>query len=405
MRRPPAVSSATPSPPPSPSGHVELVTLDPQATAALHIDFARLRQTPVYEPLIALRRRAKVDAPLDQANEECGFPVLDSISEVAMSAVDADTWSVAATLSVPAENALDCLRRHFQGTDTTLPDGTRVVGLWSDPSAAAAFVKDGVLYVGTPASIQRAAAADASKNEVAARTALSGDKVAAWYADEKGLLGRAVEGNLRASEKEIWLDTRLRMESAELAEKTAQGIQGIQARGEPKGTAPFATGVAAEGETVVLHLSGRQVRVTLMPLALAGPGVFLTEARKAEARRTADAIARAVTAAVERDKAARKPVRFPLTAPPVPKDVPRGSKYQSSDGDWAATWKEIGFRLDAAQYFRYSIVTAPDRKHTVVRAEGDVDGDGKGSLYEVPLEIDGKGEVSRGQTKVSKEQP
>ena len=109
-------------------------------------------------------------------------------------------------------------------------------------------------------------------------------------------------------------------------------------------------------------------------------------------------------AAVERDHAGGKAARFPPSAPPVPGAVPPGTKYQSSPSDWQeGSWKTIGFTMDTPQYYRYSVVTSGDRKHATVRAEGDLDGDGKSSLYELPLELDKQGRVVEGTPRVTPE--
>jgi hypothetical protein len=119
-----------------------------------------------------------------------------------------------------------------------------------------------------------------------------------------------------------------------------------------------------------------------------------------EARVTVGEIARDLASSVEHGRKAHGPARFPVSAPAVPAEVPKATKYQSTESDWTATWKEIGFSMKEPQYFRYSIVTAPDRKHAVVRAEGDLDGDGKTSVYEIPMEIDSKGQVTQAAMKV-----
>jgi hypothetical protein len=87
--------------------------------------------------------------------------------------------------------------------------------------------------------------------------------------------------------------------------------------------------------------------------------------------------------------------KFPPSAPPTPKDVPKGAKFKPDDKTWShPTWKLLRFEMTQPMYYSYEVQTAPDGKSCVVRAHGDLNGDGKQSTFEMKLTIDPKtGEV------------
>jgi hypothetical protein len=120
---------------------------------------------------------------------------------------------------------------------------------------------------------------------------------------------------------------------------------------------------------------------------------YVAQTKTAEARNTLQELAKRLMGLVATAKARGEAARFPPSAPPVPTEVPHASKW--ANPDWShPTWRAIGFLIEMPIYYRYQIVTSPDRKHVVVRAEGDLNGDGKtSSLYEVALDIDNAGAV------------
>ncbi len=394
----------------APAAPAALSGIDPEARIVLRVGFARLRETPLFRALMQLAAAsgAGMDDELKDVERRCGFPVLDAISEVAVSVTDgADDVVIAARLSVPPENGLACVRTLAGGTDGQLDDGTKAVRLKADGYA---LVKDGVLYVGTPGGLRRATGPAAGKSALAAKVTLENDTVAATQSDMKDGPLNGFGGTLRASDKEFWLDLGVDMGSDEMAAQMANMMQGtlkgsaVSPKSEVSG---LARAVEADGKTLRLHLGKKgsaeeqaQFVGVLGSLAVAGVRKYVAQAKTAEATSTLGEIAKDLSASVDRDRSARKPARFPLSAGPVPQSVPRGTKYRSSPSDWSATWKDIGFSMNGPQYFRYSIVTAPDRKHATVRAEGDFDGDGRSSVYEVRLEIDKNGAVSEGPMQV-----
>lgn len=83
----------------------------------------------------------------------------------------------------------------------------------------------------------------------------------------------------------------------------------------------------------------------------------------------------------------------PSSRVPVPEDplAVRGQRYQSNAADWAGSpWRELRFSMIQAQHYQYSYEsegTGAQAKATV-RAQGDLDGDGRRSLFELTVAPD-----------------
>ncbi|HEX2870665.1 MAG TPA: hypothetical protein VHP33_05400 [Polyangiaceae bacterium] len=130
---------------------------------------------------------------------------------------------------------------------------------------------------------------------------------------------------------------------------------------------------------------------TLIGLSVFGVRRYVQDAKTAEARVTIGEIARAYSAALKEPpppgkKAAPKKL---VSLPAVPATVPRGVKYQSSAADWQA-WAPIHFAFPEPQYFQYEVVAAKDGKSAEILARGDLDGNGKSSLFRIKIELDPK---------------
>jgi hypothetical protein len=130
---------------------------------------------------------------------------------------------------------------------------------------------------------------------------------------------------------------------------------------------------------------------TLIGLAVFGVRRYIQDTKTVEARVTIGEIARAYGAALqEPPPAGKKPAPKKLVSlPAVPAAVPRGTKYQSSAADWQA-WAPIHFAFPEPQYFQYEVVAAKDGKSAEIIARGDLNGDGKSSLFRIKIELDPK---------------
>lgn len=134
----------------------------------------------------------------------------------------------------------------------------------------------------------------------------------------------------------------------------------------------------------------------LIGLSVYGARRYIQDAKVAEAPNTLGGIALAYGATFKELPAPGKKatVKKLVSLPAVPASVPRGVKYQSSPDDWKA-WSAIHFALTEPQYFQYEVVAAKDGKTAEIIARGDLDGNGKASLFRLKIELDPKtGEIS-----------
>jgi hypothetical protein len=125
-------------------------------------------------------------------------------------------------------------------------------------------------------------------------------------------------------------------------------------------------------------------------VAIQGVRRYLLSVKEIEAEVTVQAIARDFVEAWEREP-------FPGTTkmsklrsfPAVPKDVPRGVKYESRADEWKA-WDPIKFMMDVPQYYQYEVRAAADGQSADIIAHGDLNGDGKTSTYKITLRVEPK---------------
>jgi hypothetical protein len=145
-------------------------------------------------------------------------------------------------------------------------------------------------------------------------------------------------------------------------------------------------------------------------LGIYGVRRYLAASKTAEAKATLGSMSRAVQAAFEREVVGVQGSAHALcgSAAAVPGDVPRGMKYQPNEeagadwesGDDTAGWRCLRFALSQAHYYRYSYRAGsgylgpsrggpdPGPNGFEVAAEGDLDGDGKTSLFTITGTVD-----------------
>jgi hypothetical protein len=154
-------------------------------------------------------------------------------------------------------------------------------------------------------------------------------------------------------------------------------------------------------------LNGMEVAVIGSGAAMAIYGVrrYLVSAKTAEAKNTIGAIARGAVGAFEREtldpKGKLATHQLCKNAKAVPPTVPKGTKYQPNGepgadfetGDAAAGWRCLKFTMTRPHYFQYEYRRGgpykgpprggpdPGPNGFEASAEGDLDGDGKTSLF------------------------
>lgn len=266
-------------------------------------------------------------------------------------------------------------------------------------------VQAGVALFGSKALVE---AALASKRPAPVPTSLSlkGDQQLAFQIAnlDPDLSGG---GALRLSPERFRLEADLELPTEELAEmvesKLKEGRDQAQQLGQGRPDVPVtklvnALDVQRHGKHFASAFELREPVAeqahdlgTLLGLAVYGVRRYVQDAKVAEARSTIANIARAYAATLQESPVAgkRRAAKKLVSLPKVPASVPRGAKYQTSADEWKA-WSAIHFALTDPQYFQYEVVAAKDGRTAEILARGDLNGDGKTSLFRVKIELDPK---------------
>lgn len=204
-----------------------------------------------------------------------------------------------------------------------------------------------------------------------------------------------------------WVDMRRVLQALD----AAQGASGGSVVPSSLKTAASSSSSSALSISLATEPNRLDCRVETMNLLgyAAGIGVYgarryIASSKTSEAKNTIGAIARGAAAAYEREAATGGTVathKLCKGAPDVPKVVPRGEKYQpvtrdGSDfetGDAEGGWRCLKFTLTQPHYYQYAYRIGGNYKGPKrggpdpgphgfeASAEGDVDGDGKTSLF------------------------
>lgn len=130
-------------------------------------------------------------------------------------------------------------------------------------------------------------------------------------------------------------------------------------------------------------------------LSVYGVRKYIANAKTAEARSTVAQIAKSAVRAYENESADGTRRLCASASQPVPADrkLVSARKYQSSSEDWQrdatanAGFACLRFSMPTAQYFQY--VYEASATGFVVRAHGDLNGDGEFSTFEIKGEVQG----------------
>lgn len=166
------------------------------------------------------------------------------------------------------------------------------------------------------------------------------------------------------------------------------------------------------GGVVLLGILAIGVIAVFGALGIAGTRSYLKNAKTAEAKNTLEGISRAVVSTYERERwdEATQTVKHELcgSAEPVPATVPAGKKYQPAtqsgqdfeSGDENRGWKCLRFTITSPVYYRYDYRVGSGYKGPArggpdpgpdgfeISAEGDLDADGKTSLFTLTGKVD-----------------
>jgi len=193
--------------------------------------------------------------------------------------------------------------------------------------------------------------------------------------------------------------------------------------------------VSSGGFTLVELMVVVAIIGVLAAIAVQGVRVYMSHAKSAEAKQMVGAIARGAIGAYEGEHGSpemlkggaqsNKPTRILCgSAKPVPKKVPKGRKYQPSSatgkdfntGSTTKGWACLKFNIDQPIYYRYTYVKGkqgivgkhnpakPSKNGFEAAAMGDLDGDGKRSVFALTGSVDSKTKALRTSTQLFIEQ-
>ncbi len=358
-----------------------LAIVDSSSSVVVHIDGERLRKSPL---VVAYRETvAKLgDDPLAAARASCGFDPVEAIRFI--------TWTGTATGGG---------KRDFTGAaaiSTNRPPGEVVTCVQKLlPGLAVESVGELVL-AGDDASVRsarsRIEAGGGPSVPDFARAALSFSTAALagamrLPAAEAGvpIVGGALV--VAPAPERLLVHTEIELDSVEAAREMQQRIdpKSLAAKGLQLLVGTQRTWLQDRRVVHELTIDGDQAAQVRQIGALASIGVhgarqYLGRAKESEAKHNVMIIAKGLLSHLEGGKA------VPASAPRTPRDVPKGAAV-TSDATWwrHPTWTAASFSVTGRQYFAYEVEAAPGRQKVVVRAVGDLDGDGVLSKYSVTL--------------------
>ena len=265
-------------------------------------------------------------------------------------------------------------------------------------------IEPGVVLFGSKALVEQALASSKKPAPFPASLTLEGDQQLVFQASLKGISGK---GALRVSTEHFRLEVESDVPNAGFADMVEHHVK--EAREHAQAFAaqnPAAVSIAKLFDLVQVERHGThfaanfELREPVIDQArdvgmLIGVGVYgvrryIADAKAGEAPAVMAQIAKSYSATLADPEAAKHHALKKLASlPAVPATVPRGVKYQSSADDWKA-WAPIHFALVDPQYFQYEVVAAKDGKSAEIFARGDLDGNGKSSLYRLKVLLDPK---------------
>lgn len=418
--RAPAASAKTLAAPLSPA----LASVGRDADFVLRIDGHNLRQSPLFGLLLANSRRLPGSGKLAAIDQKCGFPLLDAIDEVVLSGkLQAGPGRphlrnalVAVALNRAPEDGVHCIAAVAGDARQAEIDGRAAMQIDVDEYVAA----EGKLVLAGSRRALRGGIARVQRGgealPVDLRTRLSKNLDADLFA--RAVLPEALPVPVQSAELTLRSDAAhfaLRLSVNATSERAARRLadlagrlrarlaQGASAIHDPK-VAQAARALVqtittdAQGRTAVAEFDvqgdarAQALRVgAVAALAIAGVRRYIARAKSAEARILVHVVTDRLVAYLKTEPAARR--RMPPSAPRTPAEVPKGKPVVVQSNAWTGSWKTIHFTPSGRPLYSLEIQVSRDRRHAIVRALGDLDGDGVLGTYEQAVEIGPGGKV------------
>jgi hypothetical protein len=380
-----------------------------------YVDGRQLREVLLPDLLrAASSQRADLEVGLATMAATCGFQPLLSVDELFArirweAREPTPPWGAVLRMQQPLEPTLRCLRALEPDAQETSLDGRPA---WQLRRAVVAW-NDGVFVVASSALEAHALMdriAHPDKMAANARSTLAGVLLATNVMEPNplGMETFAVRWTPRPPGSRMELrSTFLREMSARQAETIFQdGLLALIGPNSPLHPAAqslaesFVHGATVrrnsaklEADLDVPPLAGQTEIVSkLTALAVHGVRLYTSWDLAAEARDTVFVIARALVDYANRRREQGRPARFPPSAPLVPEQIPEGKRAVPNPHAFShPSWQDIRFSSNQPTFYAVEFLTAKDGKSAIVRARGDIDGDGITSLFELDVRLDAHG--------------
>jgi hypothetical protein len=378
-----------------------------------YVDGRTLRQVVLPDLLQAASAlRADVQVGIAAAAAQCGFQPLLSIDEILLrirwAGERAEAWAAVLRMQEPLDRNVRCLSAVAPDARETVLDGRRA---WMLPGGFVAY-DDGLFVAANSAAEVQATMARMARPEPAVqqlRAALAGAMLSArviqpnpFEMDEL-----ATRWAPQATGSRLEVHARFAGETSAKQAETIVKDGLLQILGS---NASFDTGAQGAAERFVqgaaVKREGSKLDVTIDMPPLAGQTSLVTRITSVaargvrqhtawdlsgEAREAVYVIARALVDYATRTRVPGKRPKFPPSAPLVPDDIPYGKRVTPNPHAFThPSWRDIGFSSDKPTFYACDFVTAKDGRSVVVRARGDIDGDGTTSLFELDVRLDAR---------------
>jgi hypothetical protein len=405
-----------PPPPPAPPPQVAPQLLDAFSAsdkAWAYADGRALRQVVLPDLLQAASAlRADVQVGLAAAATQCGFQPLLSVDEMLLrvrwAGERVEAWAAVLRMQESLDSCVRCLSAVAPDTRETALDGRRA---WMLPGGFVVW-NDGLFVVANSAAEAQVTIARMAQPEPAVqqlRAALAG-AILSLHMVQPNPFGMDELATRWASQA---MGSRLQVHAKFAGDTSAKQAETIVKDGLLQilgSNASFDTGSQGaadrfvQGASVNRNASNLDVTFDMPPLAgqtslvsrivsVAVRGVRQHTAwdLSGEARETVFVIARALVQYATRTRVPGKHPKFPPSAPLVPDDIPYGKRVTPNPHSFShPSWRDIGFTSDKPTFYACDFLTSKDGRSVVVRARGDIDGDGTTSLFELDVRLDAR---------------
>lgn len=282
--------------------------------------------------------------------------------------------------------------RESSAEPATLPGAAEA---WTMGREEVGALSEGLFVAGKRSLVERALAGRGGAGAALAGLGLVADEYVRWTFDKEGVVAR---GALAASEQRFRVDAEVDFEREEMARKVEEQLSAMRAmaggeEAEVLAHMQRAVMVERKGSRVSASFELRETPEAqarelgaLAALAVSSVRKYLPHAKQAEAKNTLGQIAKDLAVYWETEDIDPHAKKKLVSLPPVPKFVPRGTKYASTPADWKP-WGAIRFEMEQPQYYQYEVKAAKDGESAEIIARGDLDGDGKTSEFKLRVTV------------------